>query len=140
MQIKIRHSLNGKIFWGLWLIPSLLFTIQFFLLGIQNLRATSYFIIFPIMLLFLLLSYLLFFFLRPGEPILIEGDNLTITESFSMQRKTFPLSQIINVTIYNGLTGASVRLMDENGVNYTVRGLNPQDVLALKDLATLHML
>lgn len=140
MQIRIRHSLFGKIFWGLWLLPSLLFTLQFFLLGIQNFQATSYFIVFPVLLLIFLLFFLLALLLKPGEPILIDGDNLSIAESFSFQRKSFLLSQITSVSVHTGITGASVSFLDENGMNYTVGGLNPQDVLALKELASLYVL
>lgn len=140
MQIKVRHSINGKIFWGLWLIPSFILTLQFFLLGIQNLEATSYFIVFPMLLQIFLFFFLLMLLFRSGDPILIDGESLTFAETFSFQRRTFHISQITSVSVELGLTGARVRLLDESGIFYTIGGLNPQDVSALRKLATLHVL
>lgn len=140
MQIKVRHSINGKIFWALWLFPSLFITSQLFLLGIQNFEVKSYFIIFPMLLLIFLLSYLLLLLFRTNAPILIEGDNLTIAETFSFQKRSFLVTQILNVSVEKGFTGARVRLQDENGIFYTIGCLNPEDVLALKELASLNVL
>lgn len=140
MQIKVRHSVNGKIFWGLWLIPSFILTLQLFLLGIQNFTYQNYFIVFPILLLIFFMSYLVLLLFRRSEPILIEGDSLTIAETFSLQRKTFLISEISSVSVDVGIIGARVRLQDGNGMIYTIGGLHPEDVTALRKLSSFHVL
>ncbi len=140
MQIKVRHSVNGKIFWALCLIPSLLLTFQLFLLGVQNFSIESYFIIFPVLLLLFLMSYLLLLLFRTSAPITIDGENLSIAETFSLQRRSFLVSEISSVSVEIGFIGARVKLQDENGIFYTIDCLNAEDVLALRNLSSLHIL
>lgn len=139
MQLKVRHSINGKIIWAILLIPSLILTLQMFLLGIQNFGYENYFIIFPLLLLVLLLSYLVLLLFRTSAPILIEGDTLTFAETFSFHRKRLLISQILSMTVVQGLVGARVRLQDEDGLYYSVGCLNAQDVLALRELAAFYV-
>jgi hypothetical protein len=140
MQIKVRHSFNGKIFWALMLVPSFLITLQLVLLGIQNFNYQNYFILFPMLLLLFLISYLVLHLFWMRDPISIDGEHLTFAENFSFQKKTFLITQILNVSIEAGFVGARVRLMDEDGILYTIGCLDTQDVSVLRELSSLNIL
>lgn len=140
MVFQVRQSLPGKLLSGLWLTLSLMLTLKFFLLGIQNLSIKSYFIVMPMLLLIYFLGHLLHLNFSGVAPVRFDGEGLIIAEAFSGVPRTFPVSEILSLSVEKGITGSRLLVRDERGMTYSISGLDPDDLSRLRSLPALNVL